>query len=241
MLLFDPRTHGARRRRGERKDEGGGEEAEAHSRRRVDPSRGLVRYVTARREREGEVGRRARKGAASNFSLSGASSLRQTNCPSCGETRGSPPFDRGPVTRGPLFVESRVYAKRRRRYDRGTSGSMGWSTKKERRRTPRGRSEFDEGERGERSGKLAFHRFLGSKFCRSPWFSLHLVLRNFNRELYFSSFSFIIGGVDCRFAIEHRTLRRQRKRLPKQMTREFPTRKGDEGSKKKSTKGQRGG
>lgn len=168
VLLFDPRTHGARRRRGERKDEGGGEEAEAHSRRRVDPSRGLVRYVTARREREGEVGRRARKGAGSNFSLPGASSLRQTNCPSCGETRGSPPFDRGPVTRGPLFVESRVYAKRRRRYDRGTSGSMGWSTKKERRRTPRGRSEFDEGERGERSwsGKLLhFIDFLDRNFA----------------------------------------------------------------------------
>lgn len=51
----------------------GGEEEEAHSRRRVDPSRGLVRYVTGRGEGEvgiGEkVGRRARKGAASNFSL----------------------------------------------------------------------------------------------------------------------------------------------------------------------------
>lgn len=112
------------------------------------------------------MGRRARKGAGSNFSLPGASSLRQTNCPSCGETRGSPPFDRGPVTRGPLFVESRVYAKRRRRYDRGTSGSMGWSTKKERRRTPRGRSEFDEGERGERSGKLLhFIDFLDRNFA----------------------------------------------------------------------------
>lgn len=122
-------------------------------------------------------------------------SLRQTNCPSCGETRGSPPFDRGPVTRrSPLFVESRMYAKRRRRrrYDRGTSGSMGWSDEKGERRGAG--SEFDEANVPFfEVGAENFHRLIRENFA-------DLLIRFFNRKLYFSSFHPRNRGVDCRFS-----------------------------------------
>lgn len=77
VLLFDPRTQ-EEREEGRRRR--GGKE-EAHSRRRVDPSRGLVRYVTARGERERERGgyRVGRRVLGSNFSLPRASSFLATN------------------------------------------------------------------------------------------------------------------------------------------------------------------
>lgn len=125
-------------------------------------------------------------------------SLRQTNCPSCGETRGSPPFDRGPVTRrSPLFVESRMYAKRRRRrrYDRGTSGSMGWSDEK-------GKKENAAGP--DRNSTRQTYRFWSGKLSsidpRKFCGSLDSILPNFNRKLYFSSFHPRNRGVDCRFS-----------------------------------------
>lgn len=56
----------------------------------------------------GGKGRRARRvKRCPNFSP--ASSLQQTNCPSCGETRGSP---LSTCRQGPPFVEFRMYTKR---------------------------------------------------------------------------------------------------------------------------------
>lgn len=125
-------------------------------------------------------------------------SLRQTNCPSCGETRGSPPFDRGPVTRrSPLFVESRMYAKRRRRrrYDRGTSGSMGWSDEKGERRGAG--SEFDEANVPFfEVGAENFHRLIRENFA-------DLLIRFFPTSIANFTFLPFILGIEASIADFH--------------------------------------
>lgn len=95
------------RRRGER-----GEEKEAHSRRRVDPSRGLVRYVTGRGKRgyrrwDGKAGQKGETEPPTSLldlvlATNKLSIVRRN-------TRKSP-FD--VPSPGPPFVEFRMYTKR---------------------------------------------------------------------------------------------------------------------------------
>lgn len=145
MLLFDPRTRSKKNERGrmkmKRREE---EEEEAHSRRRVDPSRGLVRYVTGGRRWEEGRGRVL----PSNFS-----SLRQTNCPSCGETRGSP-LSTGDPSPGPVVPFRRIsYVHETAEKGSKYESRIGWWSRKKKKKKKKTDRNSIEGKRGRTSGK----------------------------------------------------------------------------------------